>query len=149
MRLLLAIIMLSTLCGCGTIGAVRRSVFGDPTIEGKDKIGYASLIEEKEAQFREFRETHKGFVVFQYAAVATFLFGLFMLFIKKTDTVVGIGMMVASFILSGWGLIAPNNLTLVTIMMCLAVVLGGAYVVYSIVRKEKTMEEKRNKEPSA
>lgn len=103
--ILLGIFLLS---GCSTIGTVRKAVFGDPAVDSKDKVEYAKLIEEKEAEFRKYREQNKGIVWFHYSAIVLVIGGVVLGVLSKDLRDEGALSVLCGFTLSSWGLLAPK-----------------------------------------
>ena len=136
MRHVLTLILLMALTGCSTIGTVRKAIFGDPTIEGKDKVEYAKVIEEKEAEFRQYRETNRSLMPFQYMAILLVAGGLVLALLGQTTKDEGALAVLTGFSLSAWGFIAAKFVIVPVLVLCGYFLLMVIYIVnVSLLRK--------------
>jgi hypothetical protein len=130
-RYYIILLFVVALTGCSTLNSVRKTIFADEGIDGKDKIEYAKVIEEKEAEFREYRETNRSFMPFHYAGImmviAGFLCAAFGTQDIKDEGIMGVGM---GFGLSAWALIAPRHPDIVGFAFFLFMVAGIVLVFY-------------------
>lgn len=126
LRLLPVFVLLLFLSGCGTLSTVRKAVLGDPTIAGKDRVEYAKVIEEKEAAFREYRETNRSFMPFHYAAIVLIVGGFVLAALGQTTKDEGAWAVLCGFSLSAWALLAPRYVAVV------GVIFGGFVILLAV-----------------
>lgn len=134
MKHLFILLLLICLSGCSTLNTVRRSIFKDPNIDGKDKINYATLIEEKEAEFREYKEQNRAFIPFHMAAIVLAVGGILLAILGKTTADEGALAFFGGIALSSWGYLAPKYVaipivTLGAFMILLAVVIVNEKII--------------------
>ena len=125
------------LSGCSTIGAVRKSILGDPDIKGKDKVQYASLVEEKEAEFRKYKETNRAFMPFHYAAIVLVVGGVVLAMLGQSTKDEGAVAVLTGFALSSWALIAPRYIAVVGIIFGGLILLLVAYLVNCVIERSR------------
>jgi len=105
-------ILILLVSGCGTLGTVRRAVLGDPTIDGKDKVEYAKVIEEKEAEFRQYKERNRSFMPFHYSAIVLVVVGIVLAMLGHTTRDEGAIAVLSGLALSSWAFLAPNHVSI-------------------------------------
>jgi len=135
MKYLQLLICVGVLSGCTTLNSLRQSIFGADDISGEDKIEYAKVVEEKEAQIRQYREANRAFMPYHYAAIGMILSGVGMIVLNKTRSDIGFGTILGGVGLSAWAMVAPNNLILVTILLTAGLVASVVYIGYRQLRK--------------
>ena len=138
MKNLLAILfMLTLLSGCGTIGSVRRSVFSDEGIDGKDKVDYAQFIEEKESEFRKYKEQNRGFMPFHYFGATLFFGGVLFAILGKTTKDEGALAAFGGLTASAWGYLAPKYVVLPIGVLVLFIAMGVLIIVNEMFLKPR------------
>lgn len=137
MKHFIFLLIILTLCGCGTIGSVRRAVFGDPSIGGKDKVEYAKVVEEKEAEFRKYRETNRSFMPFHYAAIILIVGGFVLAALGQTTKDEGAWAVLCGFSLSAWALLAPKYIAVVGVVFGGFVILLAVFLIRWILKPTK------------
>ena len=135
---LITLVGLLAVAGCSSIGAVRSAIFGDPSIDGADKVAYATLVEEKEAEFRRYREENKAFMPFHYSSIVLVVGGLVLAMLGKTTKDEGAIAVLSGLALSSWGFLAPKY-----VAIPMAVLGGFAIILVAIVVDEVFLKARR------
>lgn len=139
--LILLILLLSS---CASIRAVRNTVLGDKNISSEEKLDYAKTIEGLNHEREIMKQQADEMRIYHYAAIACFGLGAFIIFIKKGNSMLGVGAIIFGVGLSGWAMYAPTHASQIGWGLLVVIAISSIYLAYILVGTGVEALKRRN-----